>query len=53
MDSIGRNKVGIAPPLLPFKKIDSISNYSDLAEYFVCDQSGNNSPFVIRGYGRP
>jgi putative endopeptidase len=48
MDSIGRNKVGIAPLLPEFKKIDSISNYSDLAEYFGhANQSGNNSPFVI------
>jgi putative endopeptidase len=34
-------------PLLPeFKKIDSISNYSDLAAYFGrANQAGNNSPF--------
>jgi putative endopeptidase len=48
MDSIGRNKIGVAPLLPEFKKIDSISNYSDLAEYFGhANQSGNNSPFVI------
>ena len=48
MDSIGRNKKGIAPLLPEFKKIDSISNYSDLAAYFGrANQSGSNSPFSI------
>ena len=48
MDSIARNKLGIAPLLPEFKKIDSISNYTDLAKYFGhANQSGNNSPFVL------
>lgn len=48
MDSITRDKIGIAPLLPEFKKIDSISNYTDLAKYFGhANQSGNNSPLVI------
>ena len=48
MDSIARDKIGIAPLLPEFKKIDSISNYSDLAKYFGrANQSANNSPFSI------
>lgn len=48
MDSITRDKIGIAPLLPEFKKIDSISNYSALAKYFGrANQSGNNSPLVI------
>ena len=48
MDSIRRDKTGIAPLLPEFKKIDSISNYSDLAKYFGhANQSGNNIPFVM------
>ncbi|SEA12423.1 endothelin-converting enzyme Metallo peptidase. MEROPS family M13 [Flavobacterium gillisiae] len=48
MDSVARNKIGIAPLLPEFKKIDSISNYSDLAKYFGrANQSANNSPFSI------
>ena len=48
MDSIGKNKIGIAPLLPEFKKIDSISNYSDLAKYFGrANQSGSSSPFSI------
>jgi putative endopeptidase len=48
MDSIRRDKIGIAPLLPEFKKIDSISDYSDLAKYFgYANQSGNNIPFVM------
>ena len=48
MDSIGRNKIGIAPLLPEFKQIDSISNYSDLAKYFGrANQSASSSPFSI------
>lgn len=48
MDSIKRDQIGIAPLLPEFKKIDAISNYSDLANYFgKANQSGTNIPFVI------
>ncbi|MFE3871244.1 M13 family metallopeptidase [Flavobacterium sp. ZS1P70] len=48
MDTITRDRIGIAPLLPEFNKIDAISNYSDLAKYFgYANKSGTNTPFAI------
>lgn len=48
MDTIAREKIGIAPLLPEFKKIESISNYTDLAGYFgYANTINSNTPFAI------
>ncbi len=48
MDTIKREKIGIAPLLPEFKKINAISNYSDLAGYFgYANSIGINTPLAI------
>ena len=48
MDTIAREKIGIAPLLPEFKKIDAISSYTDLAGYFgYANTIGINTPFAI------
>ncbi|MBK0370585.1 M13 family metallopeptidase [Flavobacterium agrisoli] len=43
-----RDQKGITPLLPEFKKIDAISNYSDLASYFgTANRSGNMIPFQL------
>ena len=48
MDTITRDRIGIAPLLPEFKKIDAIASYTDLAAYFgYANKSGINTPFAI------
>lgn len=48
MDTIAREKIGIAPLLPEFKKIESISSYTDLAGYFgYANTINSNTPFAI------
>jgi putative endopeptidase len=51
MDTIARDKKGIAPLLSEYKKIDAIANYTDLASYFgYANTLGNNIPFSLSVY---
>lgn len=48
MDTKMRDQKGIAPLLPEYKKIDAITNYTDLAAYFgYANTSGSNIPFSV------
>jgi putative endopeptidase len=48
LDVKSRNQKGSTPLLPEFKKIETITNYSDLAAYFGhSNELGNESPFVL------
>jgi putative endopeptidase len=48
MDTKMRDQKGIAPLLTEYKKIDAITNYTDLAAYFgYANTSGSNIPFSV------
>src|SRR6478609_635227 len=48
MDTTARDQKGITPLLSEYKKIDAISNQSDLAGYFgYANKSGRNIPFSL------